>query len=82
MTCREVADFLMAYLDGELPPPALAEFDQHLHRCENCRHYLARYKAATALGKRAFDDDNVTAAAAGVPEDLIHAILAARARRP
>ena len=80
MTCREVADFLMEYLDGELPPAALAEFERHLECCENCRNYLAHYEAATALGRRAFDDEQ--ADPGNVPEDLIQAILAARARRP
>ena len=71
----------MEYLDGELPPAALAEFNRHLERCENCRHYLAHYKAATALGRLAFDDEQA-GDLGNVPEDLIQAILAARARRP
>ena len=80
MTCRELADFLMEYIDGGLSQPTLVDFERHLHACPNCRRYLAAYRTAIALGQRAFDDDDQLATAAGVPEDLVEAILAARLR--
>ncbi|MCC6361642.1 MAG: zf-HC2 domain-containing protein, partial [Phycisphaerales bacterium] len=30
MTCKELAEFLMDYLDGELPAETRAVFDRHL----------------------------------------------------
>jgi anti-sigma factor RsiW len=77
MTCRELIDFLMAYLDGELPADRRARFDAHLEICAACRRYLATYQEAVALGRDACSapDEPV---AADVPEDLVHAILAAR----
>ena len=80
MTCREFADFMDDYLANELSPAAKAELDYHLSLCVNCRNYLTGYEQTVKLGKAAFDD------ASGdlpldVPEPLIRAILAARARR-
>ena len=79
MTCREATDFLMDYLSGELPEQTRHSFEQHLSVCPNCRRYLAIYKTTVELGRRAFDDENQTAANAGIPEDLVAAILAAKA---
>ena len=74
MTCREVADFLMDYLDGGLQPDLRAQFDRHLSVCPNCRAYLATYQATIELGRKAFavpDADVQTE----VPEELVSAIL-------
>jgi anti-sigma factor RsiW len=77
MTCREFADFMLEYTTGELPPEVLALFERHLHRCPNCREYLALYEVTVALGRRAFDDA-AEAVEAGVPDDLVAAILSSR----
>ena len=79
MTCREFADFMGDYLAGELSPAARAEFDHHLSLCVNCRRYLKGYEETVKLGKHAFDDEDA-AVPHDVPEDLVKAILAARAR--
>jgi anti-sigma factor RsiW len=78
MTCRELADFLMDYVSGELPEDVRARFDHHLSLCPNCVHYLASYRATVELGRRAFQCDDEDAAAGAVPDDLVQAILAAR----
>jgi anti-sigma factor RsiW len=80
LTCREVADFLMAYEDGELSAEERREFDAHLAECPDCVAYLASYRATVALGRRAFADDDA-AAAGEAPEELVEAVLAARQRR-
>ena len=77
MTCRELADFIMAYLDGELPPRERAAFEHHLSLCENCVHYLASYKATTRLGRQAFEERN-GGADLRIPDELVKAILDAR----
>lgn len=76
MTCREAIDFLMEYLDGELPPAVRAEFDRHLTVCTSCVAYLETYRATVQLEKAAFCDE--ATAAAPLPEELVQAILAAR----
>jgi anti-sigma factor RsiW len=78
VTCHEVADFLMDYLSGELSSDTAAAFDHHLSLCVNCRRYLAAYSASVALGKRAFSDDEAPTTEAGVPDELVRAILMLR----
>jgi anti-sigma factor RsiW len=80
VTCREFADFMADYLSGELSADARATFERHLGLCANCRNYLTSYDETVKLGKAAFDDET-GAVPAEVPEQLIKAILDARARR-
>jgi anti-sigma factor RsiW len=75
MTCREVSDFLGAYLAGELPAGERTRFDEHLVECPDCRTYLRQYEATRELCRGALDAGAVDA---GVPEELVQAILAAR----
>jgi anti-sigma factor RsiW len=77
MTCRELADFLMDYVNGDLPPDVHGAFERHLSLCQNCVAYVSVYKSTIALGRRAFLDDDADAATE-VPEDLVRAILTAR----
>lgn len=77
MTCREVIDFLMAYVDGELAADVRSEFERHLAVCQPCVDYLASYRRTLELERQAFPPrDQETAPP--IPEDLIRAILASR----
>ena len=77
ITCKELVDFLTAYLENELESSKRREFDRHLAVCPSCIHYIETYKATILLGRMAMcgPDD---ALPDDVPEDLISAILAAR----
>jgi anti-sigma factor RsiW len=79
MTCREFADFMGEYLAGDLPSAAKAEFERHLDICVNCQKYLTWYEQTVKLGKAAFRDGDASLPPE-VPEPLVKAILAARAR--
>ena len=81
MTCREFAEFIADFLDGQLPEAERQQFEGHLGRCVNCSHYLESYRQSTALGKRAFDDEDA-ALPSDVPEELVQAILATRRSSP
>ena len=81
LTCREVLDFLMDYVDGVLPQDQRGEFDRHLAVCPSCVNYLDSYKTAVRLGKAAMLDPDQPAEKA-VPEALVRAIREARTRRP
>ena len=81
MTCRELIDFLLAYVDGELPPARRAVFDAHLALCAPCQRYLDTYREAIALGRDACGPHADEPIADDVPEDLVRAILAARSGR-
>ncbi len=77
MTCREMLEFLMDYLEGGLPEEQRGLFDQHLRECPPCVDYIDSYRETVQLGRRAFDDLGA-AMPDDVPEGLIQAILAAR----
>ena len=80
MTCRELVDFLSAYLDGGLSSGQRTRFDAHLSACPECSAYVRTYAATVQLTKDAFryPDDPVPA---DVPEELVQAILGARRAR-
>jgi anti-sigma factor RsiW len=79
MTCQELVDFLMDYLDGLLPAPQRLSFEEHLGQCPDCVAYLETYQQAIRLGKEACTtgDEPVPPE---VPEELVRAILTARRR--
>ena len=74
MTCRELADFMMEYLDGELEAGARRRFEEHLAICPDCVHYLQQYQDTIRAGQLACQDEPP----ADVPESLVKAILEAR----
>lgn len=80
MTCREVLDFLMAYLDGELTREQEYEFERHMAVCPSCVNYLSSYKQTVRMGKAAFSDPE-DPAAESVPEGLLAAIRKARGHK-
>lgn len=77
MTCRELTDFLGAYLDGELAADVRRRFDEHLAACPECAAYLETYRETVKLAKTAFADPDAPTPAS-VPEELVQAILRAR----
>lgn len=79
MNCREFVDFLMAYLDGELPEPERSAFDRHLRDCPPCVTYLDTYSQTVRMG-RTLCRDPEGPLPEDVPEELVRAILAARPR--
>jgi len=77
MNCREFVDFLMAYIDEELPAAQRAAFDEHLATCPSCVTYLDTYRETVRLGREVCVDPDGPAPE-DVPDDLIRAILDAR----
>jgi anti-sigma factor (TIGR02949 family) len=75
ITCRELIDFLMSYMDGELPAEQRAEFERHLNACPPCRRYMATYEQTVQLSRQATAVESPPEPA---PEALVQAILAAR----
>jgi NADH:ubiquinone reductase (H+-translocating) len=75
MTCRELIGFLDDYVDGKVVGAAKVAFDSHLLVCGDCREYLRTYGDTMKLtrGAGAMADET----AAGVPEGLVRAVLAA-----
>jgi len=75
--CREFVDFLMAYLDEELPLDQRGIFEQHMIDCPPCEEYLGSYREAVRLGTEVCRGDDATPPE-DAPDELVHAILAAR----
>ena len=74
MTCRDFADFLLDYVEGDAArrhAPALRRAHGHLPRL---RAYLQHYTETIKAGRLAMADD----LPADVPDDLVSAILKAR----
>lgn len=78
LTCKELLDFLLDYVDGQLPPGERVEFERHLAVCPPCVAYLDSYRQTIEIGQKlaAREDEAATEA----PEPLIAAILAVRPR--
>ena len=76
MNCRELIDFLMAYLDGELPAEERDEFEAHMKLCSQCVDYLENYTKSIELGRAACDEGDCDE----LPEELVQAILKAKQR--
>ena len=72
MTCRQLIEFIEAYLEGELPPLKAAAFKLHLLLCSDCRAYLATYRQTIEMSKLAMTPDEPVPAE--VPPRLIKAI--------
>lgn len=77
ITCKTFVEFLMDYLDGDLPASQADEFEVHLSQCSACVNYMNTYQETVRLGKAAFADPEADVPEA-VPEELVKAILEAR----
>ena len=77
ITCEAFEDFILAYLDDELPPKQKFVFELHLKVCRECRDYLRAYRASMELAKSALGEPS-TAMPDQVPNDLVKAVLDAR----
>jgi anti-sigma factor (TIGR02949 family) len=75
MTCKDFIDFLMDYLEKQLPDGSRDEFEKHIEDCPDCLHYLDSYKSTVELGQNVCKDDD--SAPEDAPEKLIQAILSA-----
>lgn len=77
ITCREFEEFVLRYLDRELPSKQAKIFEWHLRICRECREYLAAYRRTIEIGIALLGpaDESVPD---DVPEDLITAVLDAR----
>ena len=80
MNCREFVEFLMQYVDGELPDDERSKFQEHLDACPPCVHYLDTYAETVRLGQTVCRDPEGPVPD-DVPESLVQAILAARRAR-
>jgi anti-sigma factor RsiW len=73
ITCRQLIDFIVDYVDSTLEPEARLDFERHLARCASCRDYLRSYRTTLALeGLFVIGSDEPVEDA---PEELVASIL-------
>lgn len=77
ITCRELIEWVWAYLEGDVSGPSLREFELHFEICDACVAYLKSYRQTIHLARQAFQTPNAPAPSE-VPEELVQAILAAK----
>jgi predicted anti-sigma-YlaC factor YlaD len=72
VTCREFADVLCGWFDGELPSSEGAAFEVHLRSCSSCRNYLGGFRTTheMCLALREAGD-------APLPRELLEALVLA-----
>ncbi len=80
LTCAEVDQFIVDYLDRKLSSWQRFKFRFHIMFCSKCRAFLDGYIKTVAIEKRSAVSAN-RPASDEAPEDLIRAILAARPKK-
>ena len=76
ITCKDFADFIGRFLDGDLSDAEKKEFDGHMEICPSCIDYLESIKTTQGCCKGMCDEG--ADVPADVPEELIQAILEAK----
>lgn len=77
MNCREFIEFILAYLERELPEDQRRSFESHVADCPRCLEYLESYRKTVELG-RACCADPEGPVPEEAPEALVQAVLRAR----
>lgn len=77
ITCKAFEDFMLDYVDGDLPRHQRILFESHIRRCRECRQYLQAYQRTLEVSRAVFHAPDAPVPD-DVPEDLIKAILKAR----
>lgn len=75
LTCRQIIDFVQAFIDDELPSRERTIFELHLKICPDCVNYLDSYLSTQRISKLAAEAEPDMKP---IPDELIRAILAAR----
>lgn len=77
LTCEQLIESLVDYLEGRLSLSRAAAFKLHLLCCDHCRSYLHNYEATIAASQQAVQHAEADAGPVKVPEDLVQEILKA-----
>ncbi len=75
LTCREFDEFIVDYLDHELPWSTQVSMRWHEFLCSPCRAYLVDYRRTIELGQSVFNDPE-SEVPDSVPQELVRAVIA------
>jgi anti-sigma factor RsiW len=78
LTCQELTEVLVDYLEGVMPPEDVARFEAHLAVCDGCAIYVEQMRK-TISTVHALRPDEVEAT---VPDDLLTAFRAWKRGEP
>ena len=81
LNCRDFVDFILAFLEKDLPPAQDVEFRRHMAACSSCVTYLETYKETIDLERMACAAEDAPVPDS-VPDKMVEAILAARRVAP
>lgn len=77
LTCKEFDDFMVDYLDQDLPVWQKFMCWLHVKMCRECAEFVRDYQRTIVLGQMAYDNPDEPVPSS-VPEELINAALAHR----
>ena len=78
LTCKELTEVLIDYLEGVMPLEDRARFEVHLAVCDGCVTYVDQMRQAIATMRRLRPDD----VEATAPDDLLEAFRAWKRGEP
>ena len=73
--CKNLENFVVEFLDDQLPEHTKHAFLTHIKECEQCNDYLLSYKKTIDISKAAITE-NCSTGKTEIPEELVEAILA------
>lgn len=59
LRCQDIVDFLLDYLDGELPEETVARLERHLADCPECVRFLETYRKVSSLTRRSLTSEEI-----------------------
>lgn len=66
LTCRELVEIITDYLEGAMPEPERARFEEHVAGCAPCRAYLRQMRMTLDTVGRLREEDMAPADRAGL----------------
>jgi len=80
LTCKQFDDFMVDYLEKELPGWQNFMCWMHVIMCRECARFVRQYKQAIELGQKAFDSPDEPVPET-IPDELVNAAMAHRGKR-
>lgn len=78
LTCERFEDFIIDYLEGDLPEDKRKLFNFHIRTCRECREYLSAYKRTREIAREVAEErTRMVTTLSEVPEDLLNAVIQA-----
>ncbi|MDX2131269.1 MAG: zf-HC2 domain-containing protein [Planctomycetota bacterium] len=78
LSCKDCVEFLLDYLDGQLPAEQRFTFESHIAFCGDCEVFLANYRKAVELTSGCARGG--AGAPGKIPEHMVDAIVKALKR--